>query len=362
MYPPVEGGIERTIFHLTRLTKEAFDPSVIVASLSSHPSTREVDGGVQVVEVPSYGRLLSTPVAPGFAAAMRESKADLFHFHFPHPTGEVAYLLSGLKTPSVVTYHSDVVRQKAALRLYRPFQERFLACMDVIMPTSRRYLETSEALAPLVDRCLVVPLGLPLEDYELSEEGEARALEFRRQWGGFVLFLGRLRYYKGLAFLIEAAKSLPGTHIVIAGEGKERLALEEQTYALGLEERVHFLGDVDQAKAVALLHSAAVFCLPAHQRSEAFGLCQVEAMACKLPIVSTDLPTGVPEVNRHEETGLIVPPADSEALTHALHCLLADRPLREKLGAAGRRRAELLYTASRMAEQVSEIYWSVLGG
>ena len=113
--------------------------------------------------------------------------------------------------------------------------------------------------------------------------------------------------------------------------------------------------------AVALLNAATVFCLPSHQRSEAFGLCQIEAMTCGLPVVSTDLPTGVPEVNRDGESGLIVPPADPTALADALRRLLNDEALRLELGEGGRRRAQELFTARRMADRVAEVYRSVLG-
>jgi len=242
--------------------------------------------------------------------ALRRVGADLFHFHVPHPTGEMAYLLSGLRTPAVATYHSDVVRQRLAMKAYAPFFQRFLSRMRVIMPTSQRYLETSEPLAAHRARCRVVALGYPLEDYETTPEIERRAADLRARHGDFVLFLGCLRAYKGLEFLLRALERLPGVKAVIAGEGAQGPALKHMAGALGLGERVHFAGRVAQAEALALLHGAALFVLPACQRSEAFGLCQIEAMACGVPVISTDLPTGVPEVNRHGVSGLIVPPAD----------------------------------------------------
>jgi glycosyltransferase involved in cell wall biosynthesis len=360
MYPPVEGGIERTIYHLTRLTADEFEPSVIVASRSRTGSRRLVDGRIEVTEVASFGRALSTPLAPAFIGALRRSRADLFHFHFPHPTGEAAYLLSDLKTPAVLTYHSDVVRQRITLAFYRPMMNRFLARMAVIMPTSQRYLETSETLASFRDRCRVVPLGFPLEDYEPTEETQRLSERYTFKFGEFVFFIGCLRYYKGLHFLIEAARELPKTHIVIAGEGNERARLESLAQSAGLADRVHFLGRVNHAEAVALLHAAAVFCLPAHQRSEAFGLCQVEAMACGLPVVSTNLPTGVPEVNRDGESGLIAPPADARALAAAIRRLLEDHNLRRRLGEGGRERAIQLFTAELMAKNVMDVYRSAL--
>jgi glycosyltransferase involved in cell wall biosynthesis len=361
VYPPIEGGIERIIYHLTRLTAGSFEPRVVVAARTWRAGRRELAPGVLVEEVPSAGRLLSTPLAPGFIAALRRSGADLFHFHIPHPTGELAFLLSNLHTPAVATYHSDVVRQRAAMVFYQPLFESFLRRLSVIMPTSARYLETSPFLAAHRDRCRVVPLGYPLEDYALTPGVEARAGALRTQHGEFVLFLGCLRAYKGLEFLIEALTRLPGVRSVIAGEGPQRPVLEAQCRRLGLAGRVHFAGRVDQAEAVALLHAAAMFVLPAHQRSEAFGLCQIEAMACGLPVISTDLPTGVPEVNAHGISGLIVPPADPEALAGAIGSLMADPARRRAMGEAGHRRAHEHYQARRMAEDVMAVYRQVLG-
>lgn len=369
VYPPVEGGIERTIFHLCRLTRGEFEPSVIVASRGGEGGRREIADGIEVVEVPSWGRALSTPIAPGFVSALKRSRADLFHFHFPHPTGELAYLVSGLKTPAVVTYHSDVVRQRAALALYRPLMHAFLRRMKVVMPTSERYLRSSETLAPHADRCRVVPLGLPLEDYALTEEIRPRRDEFRARFGEFIFFIGVLRYYKGLSYLIDAMARLPDAKLVIAGVGPEESNLKSKIQnptsvssatPASLGSRIQFLGRVDHATAVALFHAAAVFCLPACERSEAFGLCQIEAQACGLPIVSTDLPTGVPEINRHGETGLIVPPKDAAALSEALARLLADPGERRRLGEGGRRRAEENYTAEKMAERVKAVYREAL--
>jgi rhamnosyl/mannosyltransferase len=360
VYPAVEGGIERIIYHLARLCSARYDVGVIVAGRSWQAQRYQLAPDVTVEVVPCAGRPLSTPLAPGFLTALRRSHADLFHFHTPHPTGELAYLLAGGQTPAVVTYHSDVVRQAGAMKLYAPFFERFLRRMRVIMPTSRRYLETSPWLRRHRDRCEVVPLGYPLEDYTRTPPISERAAQLRALYGDYLLFLGCLRAYKGLDYLLEALRQTPEAHAVIAGEGAQGEALRAQAQALGLGGRVHFTGRVNQIEALALLHGAAFFVLPAHQRSEAFGLCQIEAMACGLPVISTNLPTGVPEVNADGVSGLVVPPADPAALASAIRRLLADSELRRTLGEGGRRRAEDLYTARLMAERVCAVYHRAL--
>ncbi len=365
IWPPVQGGIERVIHDLARGTREEFEVGVITAARGRGCGRRRmILGDVAVEEVASIGRALSTPLAPGFVAAMRRSGADLIHFHVPHPTGEVAWLAArmlGLRVPAVATYHSDVVRQRRTMALYGPLFQRFLRSMRVIMPTSERYLETSEPLRGHRERCRVVPLGLPLAPLELDAGGRRRMVALREQHGDFVLFLGVLRAYKAVPVLLEALARVPRVRGVIAGDGPLAAELKVEAVRLGLGGRVVFLGRVDEAMKAALLHAAAMLVLPSTRRSEAFGLVQVEAMACGCPVISCDLPTGVPEVNRHGVSGLIVPPGDAAALAGAIGTLLMDPARRTAMGEAGRRRARENYTDTLMAERVAGVYREVLG-
>lgn len=361
VYPPVQGGIERTIHQLALHTRERFDVGVIVASRDRRGRTRTIAPDIDVTEVASFGRAFSAPLAPGFIDAIRRSRADLLHFHIPHPTGEMAWLLSGLRIPAVATYHSDVVRQQWAMGIYGRFFHAFLSRLHTIMPTSQRYLQTSLWLAPHADRCQVVPLGFDLRRYRATPAIKRRAQSMRTRYGEFALFLGCLRAYKGLHNLLMATAMAPRLRVVIAGDGPMGGELRALASRLGIDDRVTLTGRVSDEEAVALLHASAMVVLPSHLRSEAFGLVQVEAMACGKPVISTDLPTGVPEVNPHGITGLIVPPQEPQALADAMMSLLNDPQTRREMGAAGRRRARLLYTAERMAAAVERVYCAALG-
>ena len=174
-----------------------------------------------------------------------------------------------------------------------------------------------------------------------------------------LLFVGRLRYYKGLHVLLEALPAVRAD-LLIGGSGPEQARLQAQAAALGLANRVHFLGDIADDDLPALYHAADIFVLPAHLRAEALGVAQIEALASGLPCVSTELGTGTSYANRHGETGLVVPPNDPTALAQAINTLLADPDLRRSFGAAGQRRVAALFTRERMLDGVEAVYRDVL--
>ena len=143
-----------------------------------------------------------------------------------------------------------------------------------------------------------------------------------------MLFVGRLVYYKGLEYLIEAMRWVPDAVLVVVGTGPLRGRLQRLSEQwLGCPGKVVFLGAVAEHDLCAWYHACDVFVLPSVELSEAFGLVQLEAMACAKPVVTTDLPTGVTYVNQHGHTGLVVPRRNSRALAEAINILLDNRQL-----------------------------------
>jgi glycosyltransferase involved in cell wall biosynthesis len=368
-YPPVLGGIEKAMHWMADQARDDYVVRVLVASRSRKFVDEDVDG-VRVVRVACAGRLLSAPIAPGFLKWIKRLDSDILHFHMPNPTAELAWLMT--KPPRgrvVVTYHSDIIRQKLTGLVYKPLQHRFLNHARLIMPTSQRYLETSETLQPHRQRCRVVPLGVPLDELRRSTpESEAYKKRIEEKLDGRVgiIFIGLLRYYKGLQFLIRAMREIAPekAKLLIAGEvpdgrESEKQELVDLTKSLGLNDRVEFLGGLSDAEATGLRAAGHIFCLPSHLRSEAFGLTQIEAMAFGMPVIATDLP-GVSEVNQHEQTGLIVPPGDVTALRDALARLIGDTNLRKQYGEAACSRAENTYSARVMGEHLKKAYNDVL--
>jgi rhamnosyl/mannosyltransferase len=357
-HPPTTGGIEQHMRLLGAGLARHIDVSVLVPSRALRRTEESVDG-IEVIRVPELGRYLSAPLCPTMPAELRRLAPDVVHLHFPNPTGDLAYLLSGCRAPVVMTYHADIVRQWPALWLYRPVFRRLGRHVGRIIVSSELYLGSSRVLARHRDRCVVIPYGIDPAPFALRP-GEAETVERLRQEHGrrLVLFLGVLRSYKGLRILVQAMTRVDG-HLLVAGRGP-RARLEALAERLGAGDRITFLGEVSETQRRLLLHACEVLVLPSVDRSEAFGIVQLEAMLCGKPVVASDLPTGVRLVNQHERTGLLVAPGDPEALAGALSRLLDDEALRARLGCAARRRVERKFTVEAMIERTLDVYDAVL--
>ncbi|MFK4444452.1 glycosyltransferase involved in cell wall biosynthesis [Caballeronia udeis] len=279
--------------------------------------------------------------------------ADLIHYHFPWPFADVVHFASRVRKPSIVTYHSDIVRQKVLLQFYKPLRDRFLASVDKIVATSPNYLATSEVLQRYRDKVEVIPIGLDEASYAAPT---AEKLRYWRERAGpkFFLFVGNLRYYKGLHILLDA---LPGTdfRVVIVGSGPVERELRAQAERLKLN-NVDFVGPVGDDDKIALLTLCHALTFPSHLRSEAFGISLLEAAMFGKAMISTEIGTGTSYVNVDGETGLVVPPSDPGALREAMGKLWRDDVLATNLGQKARERFEAKFTAGKMVNAYVDLY------
>jgi len=281
--------------------------------------------------------------------------------HEPNPLGLVSDFLSRQTGPLVVWYHSEVLRPAWKYRLmYEPFLRRVLGRAARVVVSSPKLADHASALQDYRNKCRVVPFGIELERLARTPAVADRAAAIRAMHAGpIVLFVGRLVPYKGVSVLLDAVRTLDVTTIV-AGGGPLGAALRDQASRLSPRPRVEFVGDVDDTELLALYHACDMFVLPSVTRAEAFGMVQLEAMGCRKPVISTDLPSGVPWVNQHGESGLVVPPGDSQALREAIASLAGDDLLRERLAAGARARVEREFTADMMAARTVALYRDVL--
>lgn len=350
-YPPVRGGIEGHMALLCRYQRQWAEVAALTCSRMRR--TQQVDrDGTPVTEVGEWGRALSTPLSPAFPRYLRRLAADVNVVHVPCPTAEMAWLLARPRGRLVVRYHSDVVRQARTLKLYKPLLMTFLRQADIILPTSEQYVATSPVLQEVAEKCHVVPLGVEAADFAPPSDKRVAALR-ARYGGGYVLFSGRHRYYKGLPYLVEAAQWIEAP-VVIAGDGPERAHCQALAARLGVN--VAFPGELSHEDLVAHLHGCEVVAFPSIARSEAFGVSILEAHACGKPVVATRLGTGVEYANLHGKTGFNVSPADPRALAEALNGLLADAALRHSMGRTAQERVAREFAAQTVARQEFEEY------
>lgn len=285
--------------------------------------------------------------------------ADLIHYHFPWPFGDVLQLLAASNKPYLITYHSDIVRQRALLKLYKPLMRRFLGGATVIVATSPNYLGSSPILGQYRASTRVIPLGL--DEARYPPASAERLAFWRERFGaGFFLFVGVLRYYKGLHILVDAASELD-VPIVILGAGPIEAELKAHADRLGVTQ-MHFLGfQCDEDKA-ALLELARAVVFPSCLRSEAFGISLVEGAMRGKPLISCELGTGTSYVNVDGLTGIVTPPNDAHSLREAMRRLYTDDALASAYGQAARQRYETLFGHEQMGRDYLAAYEDVLRG
>jgi rhamnosyl/mannosyltransferase len=357
-HPPVRGGIEQTLERIARAQAAAgHDVTVVVSASGQRRTYEERIAGVRVVRVAEWARALSSPIAPGFPAAIGRERADLWHLHFPNPLGEVSWLMKSPPGALLVTYYCDVVRQKLLLPVYTPFVHRLLDRADLVQVISPQAMERAESPVSLHrERCRLVPLGIDLESFQSIDRDAPAARALRAKYGDpFVLFVGRLRYYKGLDVMLAAMPRI-SARLVIVGDGPMEEPLRRQAAELVLGDKVVFAGPVSDEELRAHLGAAAIGVLPSTHPSEAFGLAMVEYLAAGVPAVCTELGTGTTFVNADGETGVVVPPGDPVALAAGVERLVADLELRSRCGAAGRERASRLFSTPAMMRGLDELY------
>ena len=369
-FPPVLGGIERHLHDLTTgLQKAGVETEVLVCSRNASTDSYEVEG-VRIVRVAQWGRIFSAPVSPAFPLWLRRLARDkhVLHFHFPNPTAEIALLLSGLRTPVVVSYHSDIVRQRLTGLLYYPWMKMFLRRVQKIAVATPQHITMSKRLSALREKCVIVPFSVDTERFALTPPIMQKSTQLRAILGTpLVLYVGKFRYYKGLPILLRAMRQLEDIHglaarLVLVGSGPEELRLRSLAKDLQLERSVHFAGDVPDDQLPAYYHACDAFVLPSVQKAEAFGIVQLEAMACRKPVICTELGTGTSFVTVNGETGMVVPPGDANALARAMNFLLQDKSLCEQYGEAARKRVTELFTKEVMIDRLIGIYRSLQNG
>ncbi len=364
-FPDAQGGLQEAIRQICIASASyGVESKVFVLSPNPNPVTIQAKEG-QIVRSRSWWAPASCDLGgpDSFNQFNQLAKwADIIHFHFPWPYADVLSLVSGHNKPSLLTYHSDIVKQKIANTFYAPLRTYMLNSMDAIVATSPVYAESSPVLKKYLgsSKLKMIPLGIvesrtTPEDPAL-EEGYLK--KFHIDQKPYLLFLGVLRYYKGLHTLVQAAKSIEGI-VVIAGAGPEEALLKKQVSELGIT-NIIFTGEVTEPQKNALLKGCNALVLPSHLRSEAFGMVLIEAAMHSKPMISCEIKSGTSYANTHNETGYVIEPENPSQLAQAANALFSNGTHARSLGNNARKRYEELFSGPALGKAYSSLYKDIL--
>ncbi|WP_395546972.1 MULTISPECIES: glycosyltransferase [unclassified Lacrimispora] len=364
LYYPVTGGIERLVQQIAEGLNERVNLKVLVCKKKGFGLIEKVNG-VEVVRAGSAGILFSLPISLSFVLKLRKisKEMDIIHFHVPFPLGDLACLMSNYKGKVVVSWHSDIVRQKKMMKFYKPLMEKFLNRADIILVATQGHIDGSDYLPKYRNKCRIIPYGVEPRIEELADKYLIKGKVENTKVDKPVkfLFIGRLVYYKGCDVLIEAFSRVKNAELWVVGTGPLEESLKQKVRDLDISEKVRFRGVISDDEMVECICSCDALVLPSVIKSEAFGLVQLEAMVFEKPVINTNLPSGVPYVSIDKETGLTVEPGSVEQLTKAMQWLADHEDARKTMGKRGRQRVKRYFTTKDMLDNIESIYEELVG-
>ena len=316
-YPDSLGGVEKSIANMSQGLKKLKVSSKIL-TLSKKNSTNK-----EVISLKKNFEFFSTPFSFKLLFKFKSicNQFDIIHFHFPWPFIDFVFLLNNIKKPTILTYHSDIVRQNFLKVFYYPLMILFLNRIDKIVCTSPNYLKSSKILQKFKSKTEVIPLGIEKKNYKIKKK---KISFFKKKYGkDFVIFIGALRYYKGLEFLI---KSIKGTNykLYIVGNGREYYKYNNIIKKQNLI-NIKLLRFVSDDELPYLIKLSKCLILPSHLRSEAFGISLLEGLMFEKPLISCEIKTGTSFININNKTGYVIKPGNSTSLIKALDKIYAKK-------------------------------------
>ena len=367
----IVGGVEIGTYNLiVQMAKRGHEVHIFTSSIDSKDFVETYNK----IKIYRYGKAFTIGYAPmSFKLLYKPVKyeVDIVHARAGNPPAPIAGLIYAKKRrkPFIVSYHGDgewiyggLIRRTSMYFYSKYLLDKILSYADVIISTSEYYIDKSRFLGKYRGKIVVIPNGVNINEFDIgySKVGcrEKLGLPIDDE---MILFLGGLIPHKGPDVLLKAMpkilKDIPNVKLVFVGSGGMREELERLCKRMDVEKYVKFTGFVGDVFKKALYYKAAdVFVLPS--LLESFGIVNLEAMACSVPIVASKV-GGVPAVVKDGDIGLLVPPRDSKALADAVIHLLENEDIRERMGKNGRKKVED-YSWERIAEEAEKVYLSLM--
>jgi rhamnosyl/mannosyltransferase len=355
---PICGGVEKVAYDLmSGLSEQNVYCDMMCAATNGESRTISVNEHAKVICCHTLAKIAATMISPAMIFALKkvQDQYDIIHVHHPDPMACLALLLSGYKGKVVLHWHSDIQKQRILLRLYSPLQKWLIRRADKIVGTSPVYLSESPFLRKVQHKTVCLPIGV---DPMCPDAAGVRKIKDRYKGKKIIFSLGRLVTYKGYEFLIAATKYLKDNYmILIGGTGALREKLQEEINSMHLRGKVKLLGHVSDEELPSYYGACDVFCLSSVQKTEAFGIVQIEAMSCGKPVVATKIPhSGVSWVNAHEESGINVVPGDAYALAKAIEAIVENGAAYDRYSEGALNRYQKLFTKEKMIAKCKELY------
>lgn len=361
-YYPFFGGTEQIARDVVLALKGEYEQKVIAFNDGKDDRTDTVDG-IEVIKCGCFAKIAAQSLSASYGKhlhqVMKDFQPDIVVFHYPNPF-VAALLLRELKTTKaklVVYWHLDIIRQKYLRVLFASQNRRLLECAVKVIATSPNYIEGSQWLQSVKEKCVVVPNCINVERMSVTDDIQKRAEEIRTKNSGktICVAVGRHTEYKGFTYLIQASKLLDGRFLIyITGTGELTEKLHEEAND---DKKVVFTGRIDDMELKALILASDIFCFPSITKNEAFGLALAEGMYYGKPAVTFTIPgSGVNYVSINGETGIEVENRNVKKYAEAMKKLADDAELREKYGDAGRKRVEENFLSTQFCENARRMF------
>jgi rhamnosyl/mannosyltransferase len=357
--PETQGGVEQYIYNVcASLKKYNIESRVLCTSKINKTRSEHLYNDLKIITYPETFNAFSCPVSIKYLLNFyQETKwADIIYYHYPWPFADILPLVFPIKKPQIVTYHSDIVKQKWLKTLLKPLDTAFLRKMNKVIATSQQYADTSPNLKHLSHKVKVIPICLDKTLYPKPKLSECHKIN-NKFGNNFLLFIGQLRYYKGLHLLIEAMRDI-NTNLVIIGTGPLEQKLQQMIKNLSIK-NVHFIGGVDDQKKVNYLYSCYSVILPSHLRSEAFGISLLEGCMFGKPLISCKIGTGTEYVNMDNCNGFVTAP-DSQSLKNAINKLLQNSSLAKTMGENSLKRFDSYFSIDMLEKELKMVIDSMV--
>lgn len=358
-FPDTQGGLEEAIRQIGKHSvKNGYEAKVVYVSKNPQKLVQE---GIETESFKySFGRA-SSPFSFSLIKNFKRliDDCDIIHVYYPYPLTELLVLFSHTKKPIVLTYIGKVCNPKWFNTVYYPFHMALLRRAKVIVPININLTKSIPVLQKFKDK--VQPINLWIDE---ERAGRPRTISDKyknivKDNPQYALFVGVLRWYKGLDFLLDASKNVKGK-ILVVGKGPLMQHIKERIENEGIN-NVEMLGFVPDDDMFYLMQNCRFFILPSISPAEAFGQVLLEASYNSKPMISTELGTGTSFVNFDKETGIVVKPNDVDALSSAMNTLFSDDALCQKYGQNAKKRLYEHFSEEIEGEKYIRIYESVLG-